>query len=125
MTGKNKKVLLVEDDSAIIDIYTIMLNKAGFDVQNVTLGQDAINAVQNKDEAQPDVVLLDLILADMNGTDVLKAIRKDEATKHLKVFILTNQQELPDMGDVKPDKFIIKANITPTKLVEKIKEALS
>src|SRR3989344_7278349 len=117
MTGKNKKVLLVEDDSAIIDIYTIMLNKAGFDVQNVTLGQDAINAVQNKDEAQPDVVLLDLILADMNGTDVLKAIRKDEATKHLKVFILTNQQELPDMGDVKPDKFIIKANITPTKLV--------
>lgn len=124
MSEKKKKVLLVEDDSAIIDIYETMLKKAHFDVQNVTLGQDAINAVQNKDEAKPDIVLLDLILADMNGTEVLRAIRKDEATKHLKVFILTNQQELPDMGDVKPDKFIIKANITPSQLVETIKHAL-
>jgi len=67
--------------------------------------------------------LLDLILPDINGVEVLYEIRKNDATKDIKVFVLTNQQEseMPH-SDVKPDKFIVKANTTPTQLLDIIKE---
>ncbi|OGZ70586.1 MAG: hypothetical protein A3F47_01435 [Candidatus Staskawiczbacteria bacterium RIFCSPHIGHO2_12_FULL_38_11] len=129
MTEKNKKVLLVEDDSAIIDIYRMMIEKAGFDVEVITLGQEVIGRIRDqkdKEPLKPDIVLLDLILPDINGMEVLKTIRTDESTKDIRVFILTNQEEsqLTQMGSIKPDKFIIKANITPTQLVELIKKEL-
>ncbi len=125
-----KKVLLVEDDAAIIDIYQMMIKKAHFDVEVLSLGQEVIKKMQRveaKEEEAPDIVLLDLILPDINGIEVLKAIKTNDATKDIKVFILTNQEEsgVHPSGDIKPDKFLIKANITPTKLIELIKKELS
>ncbi|MDO8529893.1 MAG: response regulator [bacterium] len=125
-----KKVILVEDDSAIIDIYQTMLKAAHFDVEVLSLGQDVIKrmkAVESKEEAKPDIILLDLILPDINGIEVLKVIKTNDATKDIKVFILTNQEEsgIQPLGDIKPDKFLIKANITPTDLIGLIKKELS
>ena len=61
----------------------------------------------------------------MNGIDVLKEIKSNEESKSIKVFILTNQGEVKfDQTDLRPDKVIIKANITPTQLVETIKKEL-
>ena len=124
-----KKILLVEDDSAIIDIYEIMMKKAGFDVQVISLGQDVIKKIkkiETREEIKPDIILLDLILPDINGMEVLSEIRKSDATKNIKVFILTNQEkaEFQEKEGIKPDKFIIKANITPTQLIELIKKEL-
>jgi len=126
---ETKKVLLVEDDPAISDVYTIMLKKANLEVQVMALGQDVINLIQavQKGEAQlPDIVVLDLILPDINGLQVLKTIRTTEATKDMKVFISTNQEAtlLPQIDELKPTKYIIKANTTPTQLVELIKAEL-
>lgn len=125
---KNKKVLLVEDDSAIIDIYQMMIKKAGFDVEVISSGQEVIKRIKDlkaNEQSKPDIVLLDLILPDINGAEVLKEIKNNNVAKDIKVFILTNQEEgLQKLGDVKPDKFIIKANITPTQLIELIKEQL-
>jgi len=126
----NKKVILAEDDAAIADIYSIILQKSGFDVEVMGLGQDVIKRVQaidNSEAPKPDIFLLDLILPDINGSEVLAQIRKTGATKDIKVFILTNQEysQFDKMGEVKPDKFIIKANITPTQLAELIKKDLA
>ena len=119
----------MEDDVAIIDIYETMIKKANFDVEVISLAQDVIKKMKDivaKEAEKPDIVLLDLILPDMNGIEVLKEIRKNNATKDIKVFILTNQEDGQGEKEdgVRPDKFIIKANITPTQLVETIKEAL-
>jgi CheY-like chemotaxis protein len=124
-----KKVLLVEDDSAIIDIYQTMLKKAGFDVEVLSSGQEVVKKItniQSGDDQKPDIMLLDLILPDMNGADVLLQVRKNSATRATKVFILTNQEknDLQNFDGAKPDKYIIKANITPTQLVELIKQEL-
>lgn len=129
MPNKIKKIILVEDDPAIIDIYETLMKKANFDVRVVSLGQEAINIIKNIEEGtelKPDIILLDLILPDMNGIEVFKEIKKNKKTKDIKIFILTNQQDVQpqQLGDEKPDKFIIKANISPTQLLELIKEYL-
>ncbi|OGZ63904.1 MAG: hypothetical protein A3A98_01290 [Candidatus Staskawiczbacteria bacterium RIFCSPLOWO2_01_FULL_40_39] len=129
MTQENKKnILLIEDDSAIIDIYTTMIKKADFKVEVITLGQEAIKKIKSLKSIKevPDIILLDLILPDINGVEVLKEIRKNNITKDGVVFILTNQQnvEFRGLDNIKPDKFIIKANITPSQLLETIKEYL-
>ena len=125
-----KKIILVEDDSAIIDIYQTMLKKNHFDVEVLSLGADVMKKVQEIAEGtapKPDILLLDLILPDMNGTEILTAIRKNPATKNMKVFFLTNQENAESMmpEGIKPDKIVIKANTTPTDLVEIIKKALA
>ncbi len=127
---KNKHILLVEDDPAIIDIYEAMIKKAGFDVQVISLGQEVIKRmkqVETGEAEKPDLVLLDLTLPDVNGMEVLKEIRSMGSTKDVTVFILTNQQEseAPRIEGVKADKFIIKANISPTELVDSIKKELA
>ncbi len=129
MNTKNKTILLVEDDPAIIDIYEAMIKRAGFDVKVMSLGQDVITAVKQVEAGEfekPDLVLLDLTLPDVNGMEVLTAIRNNAATKDMVVFILTNQQESesPHPEGITPDKFLIKANITPTELVDYIKQEL-
>ena len=93
-------------------------------------GQEAMDRikafVEDESQVKPDVVLLDLILPDMNGIEVLKAIRNTSATKDIIVFILTNQEktQLTELSEARPDKIIIKANTSPTQLLEIIEKQL-
>lgn len=127
---KSKKIFLVEDDLAIIDIYSTALKGAGFELDVITTGEQAVRRAKDAVESGenvPDVVLLDLILPDMNGAEALKNLKTGEKTKKIKVFILSNQTEIDERksGGIKPDKFIIKADITPLQLVEILKKELS
>ncbi len=129
MNQNRKKILLIEDDKAIIDVYETIFKKAHFDVDVISWGKEAIKRmeeVQAQKEAAPDIVLLDLILPDLNGAEVLKTIKTNNITKSIIVFVLTNQEspELHQSSDIKPDKFIIKANVTPTQLLKLIKDQL-
>lgn len=124
-----KKIILVEDDPAIIDIYQTVMKKNHFDVDVLSLGADVLKKIQDISEGVeplPDVLLLDLILPDMNGVEILSKIRNTSATKDMKVFILTNQEnaqnQLPE--GIKADKIIIKANTSPTDLVDIIKKEI-
>ena len=123
-----KKIYLIEDDPAIIDIYETMMKKAHFNVETFSLGQEVLKKVRNieaGEEVRPDLILLDLILPDMNGLEILTQIRRTEATKDTRVFILSNQADANmELGGVKPDKFIVKANVTPTQLLEIIQKEL-
>ena len=125
-----KKILIIEDDSAIVDIYKIIFKKASFEAEFMSSGQEAMDRikafVEDESQVKPDVVLLDLILPDMNGIEVLKAIRNTSATKDIIVFILTNQEktQLTELSEARPDKIIIKANTSPTQLLEIIEKQL-
>ena len=125
-----KKIFIIEDDSAIVDIYKVIFKKANFDVETMSSGQEAIDMIkkiiETGKESKPDIVLLDLILPDMNGIEILKLIKNNDVTKDIKVFIMTNQEktQLEQLNEIKPDKIIIKANTTPTQLLEIIQEEL-
>lgn len=131
MPKKNKKqILLIEDDSAIIDVYQSAFNASGIDAEVITLGKQAIEKIkkiQQGEAEKPSLVLLDLILPDINGMEILKEIRKNDTTKNIVVFVTSNytSEELNHDEDAKPDKFILKTNITPAELVKLIKGVIN
>jgi len=125
-----KTILLIEDDLPTIDVYETAFKQAKFEIETISWGQDAVKRVKEIQEGKagkPDIVLLDLILPDMNGLQVLEEIRKQEKTKNLPVFILTNytSQELAKMGyDLVIEKYLTKTEYPPSQLVKVIKERL-
>lgn len=125
-----KTILLIEDDTSIIDIYKMALEGAGFDVEVVPMGKDALGKIERIEEGKeekPDLVLLDIILPDMNGMDILREMRKKNNTKDIPVFMLTNYSDdklEKESSSLKAEKFILKAECSPSKLVKIVKEKL-
>jgi len=123
-----KRILFIEDDAATLDVYGTALKEAGFKVEIITLGEEAIKRVKEmKDAEKPDLVLLDLILPDINGIEVLKEIRKRKEMEALPVFILTNytDEQLEKEGiRLDSEKYLPKTDYPPNRLVELVKERL-
>lgn len=127
---KNKKLIfLVEKDFAIIDVYSMAFKRAGFDIETAISGGEALSKIKNivdcKDR-KPDIILLNTVLPDENGAEVLKELKAKEITKNIPVFMLSfyDIREYPEISKFKIEKFIIKLDVMPTKLVELVKEEL-
>jgi len=125
-----KTILLIEDDLATIDVYTIALKKAGFEVEVINLGNEAIEKIKEIAEQKakkPALVLLDLLLPDVNGIEVFKVIREQKETKDIPVFVLTNysDDELKKKSqELKAEEYITKADYGPKEIVKMVKEKL-
>jgi len=132
-----KKILLVEDDPFLIDIYTTKLKESGFKLETADNGEEALKKIRKKNAANfeknkkknlwPDVLILDIVLARIDGWQVLQEIKKDEKLKDLKIIVFTNlgQKEEVEKGlRLGATKYLIKAHYTPSELVEEIKKIL-
>ncbi len=125
-----KTILFVEDDIATIDVYKTALEAAGFDVDPMLLGEEAIRKIKEIEQGEakkPDLVLLDLLLPDINGIEVLEELKRYEKTKDIPVLILTNysSEELEKRGLLlKAEKYLLKTVYPPSKLVELVKKEL-
>lgn len=124
-----KKILFIEDDLATIEVYTTALERAGFEVESILSGQEAIEKIKEIDQGKaekPDLILLDYILPDVTGSDVLKEIRSHKSTKDIRVFLATNYADGIKKKDVvlKNEKFILKTDYPPAKMLELIKKEL-
>lgn len=124
MPDAKKKVLLVEDDKMILDMYTLKFTQEGYEVTQAENGKDGLDLAK---KIQPDIILLDIILPQMDGFTVLKSVKADPKTKDVPVVLLTN---LGQDGDVKKGielgavDYLIKANFTPSQVVDKVKSVL-
>jgi len=119
-----KKILLVEDDPLLIDIYTTKLKEAGFETVVVDRGERALQAVEQQ---KPDLVLLDVVLPHVDGWEVLRAIKESETVKDTKVVILSNlgQKEEIEKGlTLGAARYLIKAHYTPSQAVEEVKKLI-
>jgi len=130
--NKKKTILWVEDDQMLIDLYTETLKAAGnFTVEFMKLGQLALNRL-NEIEAgkaeKPNLIMLDLLLPDINGDKILEAIRATPSTKDIPVYILTNyggeQMETKLTQDLDAEKYLVKTEWGPLKLIPLIKEKM-
>ena len=126
-----KKILLIEDEPMHIEIYEDALKKAGFEVETIDLGYKAIERIKEmkgKKAQKPDLVLVDLVLPDINGLEVLEEMRKYEETKDIPYFILTNytSREIKEYGlkELEVEQYIVKIENTPSQIVEIIKKRL-
>lgn len=120
-----KKILLVEDDSFLLDIYSTKLRDAGFEVDTAMDGEDCLKMLK---ENIPDLLLLDIVLPSIDGWELLAKIKKNKKTKDLKVVILSNlgnKEEVERGARLGAIKYIIKAQHTPSEVAEQIKEILN
>ena len=93
-----KKILLVEDDPLLVDIYTTKLRQSGFEVQVAEQGEKALAAIE---EGKPDLVLLDIVLPSMDGWDILRQVREIEKFRGIPIIILSNlgqKEEIEKFG---------------------------
>jgi len=124
MDQTKPKILIIDDDPFIIEIYVLKFKDSGFEVESA---QDAKTGLQKIKDFRPDVVLLDIVMPVTSGLEVLLEIKKGEAAK-FKVILLTNlgQKEDVEKGiKLGADGYIIKAHFTPSEVVEKVKELLA
>ena len=125
-----KTVWLIEDEEALIDMYGSALKKLGFEIVSDTTGwasMDRIKRIKEGKEEEPDLLLLDLLLPDLNGIQLLQEIREHSETKDLPVFILTNYTapELKEMGfGLQVEKYLLKTDRIPSKLAGRVQERL-
>lgn len=119
-----KNILLVEDDPFLIDIYTTKLKGAGFSVKVADNGESAVQKIKEK---KPDLVLLDIVLPQLDGWEILHQIKSEKKFQDLKIIILSNlgQKEEVEKGlKLGAVKYLIKAHYTPSEVVEEIKKVL-
>lgn len=122
--SKNTKILIVEDDKSIRDLYEIKLNKVGFDVKTAEDGGAGWEIAQKE---LPDLILLDVMMPVMNGFEVLKKLRGKKETAEIPVIILSNYGEVDQMTQgflVGATDYLIKAEHTPSDVVEIVNETL-
>jgi len=125
-----KTVWIIEDEEALIDMYGSALKKLGFEIVSDTTGwasMDRIKRIKEGKEEEPDLLLLDLLLPDLNGIQLLQEIREHSETKDLPVFILTNYTapELKEMGfELQVEKYLLKTDWIPSKLAGIVQERL-
>lgn len=118
------KILLIEDDPFLIDIYTTKLQEKGFEVVVAINGEEALSKIN---EENLDLALLDIVLPQFDGWEVLQKIKSNPKSKDLKVIILSNlgQREEVEKGlSLGAIKYLIKAHYTASEVVEEINKIL-
>lgn len=119
-----KTILLVEDDTFLIDIYKSKLKEAGFETDVAKDGEAALSRLEEK---KFDLVILDIVLPHLDGWEILKKIRTELKLKDLKVLILSNlsqKEEIEKGMELGAAKYMIKAHHTPSEVVAEIKKLL-
>lgn len=119
------KVAIVEDDQVIAQMYRIKFESEGYDVENAENGKLGLEMIE---KTKPDIILLDLMMPEMNGDEMLKALRTAPWGKDIKVIILTNvgEQEIPpDVKELGVSAVILKADMTPRQVTDLVKKELA
>ncbi len=122
--GTSKRILLVEDDDAIANVYQTRLLGEGFDVRRVTNGEDALAAALSY---KPDLVLLDIMMPKVSGFDVLDILRNTPDTANLKIIMLTALSQDSDKERAQSlgvDDYLVKSQVVIADVIERIKHHL-
>jgi len=123
--SKPQTILIIEDEQTVLKAISIALEDAGFQVASAIDGESGERQAK---ENPPDLILLDIILPRKNGLDVLKALKVQEATKHVPVILLTNLSDTETVSEgvrLGARGYLVKANYSLDEVVAKVKEVLN
>lgn len=119
------RILLVEDDDALANVYTMRLQAEGLDVRRVANGEDALASALSY---SPNLVLLDVMMPKVSGFDVLDILRNTPETRNLKIIMLTALSQESDKARAESlgvDEYLVKSQVVIADVVERIKQQLS
>jgi len=123
--NSKKRILLVEDDEGLAEVYVTRLDAEGFTIKRVPNGEDALAAAL---EFKPDLVLLDVMMPKVSGFDVLDILRNTPETTNLKIIMLTALSQETDRERAKSlgvDDYLVKSQVVIADVVDRIKAHLA
>lgn len=123
--AQDTKILVVEDNLALADLYAFKLDYEKFDVRVAHNGEMGLEIAE---AFRPDIILLDLKMPIMNGDEMLERLRGEDWGANMRVVVLTNisKDEAPGaLRFLNVDRYIVKAHHTPSQIVDIIREILS
>ncbi|KKT78540.1 MAG: Response regulator receiver domain protein [Candidatus Giovannonibacteria bacterium GW2011_GWB1_45_9b] len=121
MAENDKKILLVDDDEFLLDMYSLKFRESGFQIELARGGEEALKLLRGG--LEPDVILLDIVMPVIDGFEFLRVIAKENLKKKATIVILSNlgQKEDIDKGmALGASDYIVKANSTPSEVVKKV-----
>lgn len=125
MAAAKPKVLLVEDDTMLVDMYSLKFDGEGFEVWKAGNGIEGLKAIE--DHGAPDIILLDVIMPQMDGFSMLQQVKSQAKLKNVPVILLTNLGQDNDIKrgmELGATDYLVKANLTPAQVVEKVRAIL-
>ena len=125
MEDDKKKILVVDDDSFLLDMYAFKFSQNNFEVFTAHSGAQALEKL--KDDINPDVIMMDIIMPEMDGFEMLDKINKEKLSENSVKIILSNKGQQSDIdkgNSLGAVGYIVKVNSTPAEVVEKVIEIL-
>jgi CheY-like chemotaxis protein len=123
--NKGKKIMLVDDDNFLLDMYSMKFRSAGYQVITCTGAEDSLSQLRAGEV--PDVFVFDIIMPTMDGIELYETIISEKLIPDAIKIVLTNQCQIDDkekIDSMKVDGYIIKALNTPSEVVEKVNNIL-
>ena len=121
MEGRRRKILIVDDDNFLLDMYALKFSQNNFEVYTAESGAQVIEKLQNK--LDPDVILMDIIMPGMDGFEMLEKINADNLSSHSTKIVLSNKNQQSDVdrgNSLGVAGYIIKANSTPAEVIDQV-----
>lgn len=119
-----KKILIIEDDKFTIKLYTRLLSDAGYEVISTPVADEVINLAKRE---KPNLLIVDLMLTDGNGFEVIKQVRKETDLKKIPIITLSNLGQETDIAEAikkGSNKYFVKSNTRFEEVIEAVKELI-
>ena len=126
MEGEKKKILIVDDDSFLLDMYAFKFSQNNFEVHTAHSAAQAIEKL--KDGINPDIIMMDIIMPEMDGFEMLEKINNEKLSESSIKIILSNKGQQSDIdrgNSLGVSGYVIKVNSTPAEVVEKVIDILA
>src|SRR3989338_9515820 len=121
------KILIIDDDFFLLDLYILKFQEAGFDIETAKNGAEALEKLKSKN-LNPDVILLDILMPSMDGFEFLKIVKDKNIAPNSKIIVLSNvgqKEEIDKSLNLGAKDYIIKAHHTPSEVMEKIRKIMT
>ncbi|MBU0546593.1 MAG: response regulator [Patescibacteria group bacterium] len=119
-----KKILLIEDEKIMVDILQRKLTKEGYDISVANNGKEGLRVMK---EINPDLILLDIIMPEMSGFEVMEEMRKDSKLNKIPLIVISNSGQPVEINRVKKlgaEDWLIKTEFDPQEVLEKVRKQI-
>ncbi len=119
----SKKILLVDDDTFLLDMYAIKFSKAGYEVKTADSSESGLKAI--RDGYIPDIMLVDIVMPGADGLELVSSVRSEKLAPGCVVIMLTNQGSSDDVARSKKlnvDGYIVKATTIPSEVLSEVEK---
>jgi two-component system, sensor histidine kinase ChiS len=126
MEGAKKKILIVDDDNFLLDMYALKFSQNNFEVYTASSGVQVVERLRTG--FRPDIILLDIIMPEMDGFEMLEKINEENLSPDSVKVILSNKSEESDISrgsKLGVSGYIIKANSTPVEVINQVIDILN